>query len=464
MSSWADPVLNPATGEVLAQVPFSTRDEVDEAVKAATAALPAWQDTPVVDRARIMFVFRGLLEKHLDELAHQISLENGKTLDEARGEVRRGIEVVEFAAGMPSLLMGEVLEEVSRGIDCELVRYPLGVVAGICPFNFPVMIPLWMIPIAITCGNTFVLKPSERTPLSAQRLAEILTEAGLPAGVVNLVNGAKDVVDWLLEHPQVHAVSFVGSQPVAAYVYATAAAHGKRVQALGGAKNHLIVMPDADLERAVPAIIASAFGNAGERCLAGSVLLAVGAVADALVERLKTATLKLRVGPGVDPATDMGPLIREAHRDRVRRCIEQGQQEGATLVCGGTSPPERPGYYLAPTIFDHVTPEMSIAQDEIFGPVLSIVRVATLEGAIAVVNRSRYGNAASIFTRSGAAARAFRRGVRAGMLGVNVGVAAPLAFFPFAGWKNSFYGDLHATGRDAVEFYTDKKVVSTRWP
>ncbi len=468
-----EPVYDPATGAVIAHVPLGNAADVDAAVAAARAAFPAWQATPVVERARILFHYHTLLEAHFDELARLVVRENGKTLEDARGEVRRGIEMVEYACGAPTLLMGETVRDVSRGIDCESIRYPLGVIAGITPFNFPMMVPHWMIPLALVCGNTFVLKPSERTPLSAERFAHLLTEAGLPAGVFNVVHGARAAVTALLEHPDVRAVSFVGSQPVAAHVYRTAAAHGKRVQALAGAKNHLIVLPDAKLDQAVPAIIASAFGAAGERCLAGSVVVAVGGVADELVRRLDTAAGGLRLGSGLDSATGMGPVIRADHRERVRGYIARGKAQGATVVRDGTTngdgnghagaAPDPDGFFLAPTIFDRVTPEMDIAREEIFGPVLSVVRVETLEEGIAVANRSRFGNAASIFTTSGAAARTFRERIEAGMLGVNVGVAAPLAFFPFAGWKNSFYGDLHATGKDAIAFYTDQKVITSRW-
>jgi malonate-semialdehyde dehydrogenase (acetylating)/methylmalonate-semialdehyde dehydrogenase len=458
-------VMNPASGEVLGRVPLSTAADADAAVRAAARAFPTWRATPVVERARVMFRYKQLLEEHFEELSRLVSEENGKTLDEARGEVRRGIEVVEFACGIPTLMMGSVLDNVARGIDTEMFRAPLGVVAGICPFNFPAMIPLWMIPVAVASGNTFVLKPSERTPLTGMRLAELLREAGAPAGVINVLHGAKEAVDLLLAHPDVKAISFVGSAPVAEYVYATAAAHGKRVQALAGAKNHMIVMPDADLDATVPAIIASAFGNAGERCLAGSVVEAVGDVADELVARLAAAASRLRVGPGSDSATEMGPVIRPEHRDRIGRYIEEGVRDGARLVCDGRAIPAAggPGFFIGATVFDAVRPEMSIARDEIFGPVLGVIRVPTFHEALELVNGAAFGNMAVIFTRSGRTAREFRARVQAGMIGINVGVPAPMAFFPFAGWKGSFYGDLHATGRDAVEFYTEKKVVTSRW-
>jgi malonate-semialdehyde dehydrogenase (acetylating) / methylmalonate-semialdehyde dehydrogenase len=456
-------VPNPATGEVLARVPLSAAADVDAAVQAARAAFPGWAATPVVERARLLFRYKMLLEDHLDELAQIVTRENGKTLADARGEVRRGIEVVEFACGAPTLMMGETVPDVARGVDCESFRFPIGVVAGITPFNFPMMVPHWMIPVALACGNTFVLKPSERTPLSAVRFAELLTEAGLPAGVFNVVHGAQEVVNGLLTHPGVAAVSFVGSQPVAAHVYRTAADHGKRVQALAGAKNHLVVMPDADIDKTVDAILSSSFGAAGERCLAGSVLVAVGDVAEPLMERLVDKTSNLLVGDGSDSATEMGPVIRASACERITGYIERGLEEGATLLVDGRAGVPANGYFLRPSIFDRVTPEMSIARDEIFGPVLSVIRVPDLEAALTVMNRSRFGNAASIFTSSGGAAREFRQRAQAGMLGVNIGVAAPMAFFPFAGWKQSFYGDLHATGKDAVAFYTESKVVTSRW-
>ena len=456
-------IPNPATGAVLARLPHATAPVVNAAVGAAAAAFPAWRDTPVVERSRVMFRYRQLLEDHFDELARLVTDENGKTLAEAAGEVRRGIEVVEFACGAPTLMMGEVLDDVARGIDGEVVRVPLGVVAGICPFNFPAMIPLWMLPVALACGNSFVLKPSDRTPMTAVRLAELLGEAGLPRGVFNLVHGAKETVDALLTHPAVRAVSFVGSAPVAGYVYATAAAHGKRVQALAGAKNYLVVMPDCELERTTEAILSSAFGNAGERCLAGSVVVAVGDVADRLVPALQDGAARLRVGVGWDSATELGPVIRRSHLERIVRYIERGLAEGAHLVCDGRSIADGSGYFLGATVFDHVRPEMVIAQEEIFGPVLAVMRAADLDEALSLVNRSRFGNMACIFTNSGRDARTFRTRAEAGMVGINIGVAAPMAFFPFAGWKGSFFGDLHATGKDSVEFYTERRVITTRW-
>ena len=458
-----DEVPDPATGETIALLPYSTPAQIDAAVAAARAALPVWGETPVPERAQVMFRFKALLEEHAEAIALLLTRENGKTLQDARGEVRRAIEVVDFACGAPTLLMGSTLDQIARGIDEELVRFPVGVVAGITPFNFPVMVPLWMIPVALVCGNTFVLKPSQRTPLGAVRVAELLAEAGLPAGAFNVVHGAKEAVDALLAHPDVAAVSFVGSAGVARYIYATAAAHGKRVQALGGAKNHLLVMDDADLAQAVPAMISSSFGAAGQRCLAGSVAVGVGAIGDALVRELVEEAGRLRVGPGAAPETDMGPVIREERRQELFGYIDEACGEGARLVADGRGIGPAEGFFLGPTIFDRVTPEMRIWRDELFGPVLAVMRASDIDAAIKVVNASTYGNAASIFTTSGKNAREFRRRVEAGMLGVNIGVAAPMAFFPFAGWKHSFFGDLHATGMDAVHFYTRKKVITSRW-
>jgi malonate-semialdehyde dehydrogenase (acetylating)/methylmalonate-semialdehyde dehydrogenase len=458
-----DPIPDPATGQTIAMLPYSSGREISEAVAAARAALPEWANTPVPDRAQVMFRLKQLLEDRFEEMATLVTRENGKTLPEARGEVRRAIEVVELACGAPTLLMGEGLDQIAQGIDEELVRFPVGVVAGITPFNFPNMVPLWMIPIALVCGNTFVHKPSQRTPLSAVLIAELLQEAGLPPGVFNLVHGAKDAVDALLTHPDVDAVSFVGSAGVAKYIYATGAAEGKRVQALGGAKNHLIVMDDADLDKTVTAMISSAFGNAGQRCLAGSVAVGVGAVGQVLVDELVEQTSRLKVGPGVEADTDMGPVIRDERRTELIGYIDHGEEAGAKLAIDGRGVGPRDGFFMGPTIFDGVTPDMPLWTDELFGPILSVVRADDIDQAIDVLNASTYGNAASIFTTSGGNAREFKRRAEAGMLGVNVGVAAPMAFFPFTGWKNSFFGDLHATGRDGVRFYTRQKVVTSRW-
>ena len=458
-----DPIPNPATGQTIAMLPYSTSGEIDEAVRTAREAFADWANMPVPDRSQIMFAFKAKLEEHFEELALLVVTENGKTLPEARGEVRRGIEVVDFACGAPTLMMGTNLDQIADGIDEELVRFPVGVVAGITPFNFPNMVPLWMMPLALVCGNTFVLKPSQRTPLSVMRMAELLAESGLPAGVLNVVHGAKDAVDSLLTHPEVDAVSFVGSATVAQYIYATGAAHGKRVQALGGAKNHLLVMDDADLEKSVAALISSAFGNAGQRCLAGSVAVGVGSVGDALVEELANQAGRLRLGPGEREDTDMGPVIREERRKELVGYIEQGEEIGADLVADGRGVGPSDGFFLGPTIFDRVTPEMQLWKDELFGPILSVMRASDIDEAINLMNASRYGNAASIFTTSGANAREFKRRAEAGMIGVNVGVAAPMAFFPFTGWKNSFFGDLHATGSDGIRFYTRHKVITSRW-
>ena len=416
-----------------------------------------------MERVRLMFRFKALLEEHFEDLSAIITRHHGKTLDEARGEVRRGIEVVDFACGAPTLLQGRTLRDVSGGVDQDLYRYPLGVCAGIPPFNFPVMIPLWMFPLAIVAGNTFVLKPSERTPLGGQRLAEIFVEAGFPEGVLNIVHGAGETVDALLQHPGVAAISFVGSAPVARHVYQTAAANGKRVQALGGAKNHIVVMPDADPDVAVPAILNSAFGNAGERCLSGSVAVAVGSAVDTLLDRLRDAAARLVVGPGDEPGVQVGPLIRADHRDRVASYVEKGVSEGAELMVDGRGQMSRKGFFLGPTILDRVTADMAVGHEEIFGPVLSVSRAATLDDAIAQANQMALGNMATIFTQSGRSAREFRERVEAGMTGINVPIAQPFAFFPFSGWKGSFYGDLHVHGTDGIDFYTRKKVVVTRW-
>ncbi len=458
-----EPVLNPARGTTLARVPFCGGDEVDLAVRSAARAFPSWRATPLPDRVQVLFRYKQLLERHQEDLARSLSLENGKLLADARLEVRRGIEVVDFACGMPTLAMGQAVEGIAHGVDSHTVRVPVGVVAGICPFNFPAMIPLWMFPIAVAAGNTFVLKPSERTPMTAVRLAELLVEAGLPAGVLDVVHGGREAVDALLAHELVAAVSFVGSEAVARHVYAQAAAHGKRVQAMAGAKNHLVVLPDADLDLTVKAILGSAFGAAGQRCLAGSVAVPVGAAAGPLVSRLAREAERLPVGDPFLEDSAMGPVIREDARKRVLRYVEQGLAEGASLVVDGRRRTAGDGFFVGPTVLDGVKPSSALARDEIFGPVLSVVHSPTVEEAVALVNRSRFGNAASVFTKSGRDAWYFRTHVEAGMVGVNVGVAAPMAFFPFAGWKGSFFGDLHATGQDAVRFYTETRVVIERW-
>jgi malonate-semialdehyde dehydrogenase (acetylating)/methylmalonate-semialdehyde dehydrogenase len=406
---------------------------------------------------------KALFDKHFEELSALVTQENGKTLEESRGELKRAIEVIDFACGAPTLTMGTNLDQIAKGIDEELTRFPVGVVAGITPFNFPNMVPMWMIPVALVCGNTFVHKPSQLTPLSAIRIAELLKEAGLPDGVFNVVHGAKEAVDSLLEHPDVAAVSFVGSATVAAEIYRKAAASGKRVQALGGAKNHILVMDDSDLELSAPHVISSAFGNAGQRCLAGSVAVGVGKVGDALVKELAKEARDIKVGPGTDASTTMGPVIRAERKRKLIEYIDGAQAEGAQLVSDGREVALKDGFFLGPTIFDRVTPGMKLWKDELFGPVLSVVRASDIDEALNLMNSSTYGNMASIFTSSGKNAREFKRRAQAGMLGVNIGVAAPMAFFPFTGWKNSFFGDLHATGQDSIRFYTRHKVVTTRW-
>jgi malonate-semialdehyde dehydrogenase (acetylating) / methylmalonate-semialdehyde dehydrogenase len=457
---------NPATGEPVAEIPRCTPEEIAAAVAAAHRAFDSWSKTPVLQRCRILFKYRELLEAHADELVALMTEENGKTLDEARGSYQRGIECIEFACGAPTLMMGDTVDRVGSGVDAWSTRHPIGVCIGITPFNFPFMVPLWMFPMAIACGNTFVLKPSDKVPRTSVRLVELAYEAGLPAGVLNLVHGAKDTVDQLLTDPRVRAVSFVGSSAVARYIYQTGANNGKRVQALGGAKNHSVVLPDHDMKSTVSAIMGSSFGCAGERCLATSVVVAVGEAADPLVRELVNAADRLTIGSGTEKATCMGPVISPEAKKRILSYIELGEKEGATLARDGRkdSATTGGGFFVGPTILDNVKPKSSVAKDEIFGPVLSVIRVKTLKEALNVIAESEYGNAASIFTRSGSAAREFSHNVTAGMVGVNVGVPAPVAFFPFSGWKNSFFGDLHALGKDAVHFYTETKVVTCRWP
>ncbi|MFE6167755.1 CoA-acylating methylmalonate-semialdehyde dehydrogenase [Viridibacillus arvi] len=456
-------VPNPATGEILAEVPISTQQDLEKAVDAAKQAFTSWKKVAVPQRARILFKYQQLLIGNWDELAKIITVENGKNYTEAYGEVQRGIECVEFAAGAPTLMMGYQLPDIATSIESGMYRYPLGVVGGITPFNFPMMVPCWMFPLAIASGNTFILKPSERTPLLANYLAELLHEAGLPAGVFNLVHGAHDIVNGILSHPDIPAVSFVGSQPVAEYVYKTGTSNGKRVQALAGAKNHTIVLPDADMDLTVSNIINAAFGSAGERCMACAVVVAVGDIADELVTRLVEESNKLTIGDGLNEGIFLGPVIRDSHKDRTIQYIESGIEEGATLLRDGRNDqPTEGGYFVGPTIFDHVTQEMKIWKEEIFAPVLSIVRVDTLDDAISFANKSDFANGACIFTDSAKAIRQFREEIDAGMLGVNLGVPAPMAFFPFSGYKKSFYGDLHANGRDGIEFYTRKKMLTAR--
>lgn len=460
-------LLNPATAEPITTVPHCTREEVRAAVDSAQAAFESWCQVPVVERAHVFFRYRELLLKHSEEIARITTLEHGKTLEESRASLGRGIEAVEFATSVPTLLMGDTVGDISRGVDTVTVRQAIGVCVGIPPFNFPAMVPMWMYPLAIACGNSFVLKPSERVPRTATRLIELLHEAGLPRGVCNIVHGTKEVVDALLEDPRVKAVSFVGSSPVARYIYETAGRRGKRVQAMGGAKNHLVVMPGCDLAAAVKAIVGAAYGCTGQRCLATSVVVAVGSVAGPLIEELKKAASQIAVGSGDDPKTGIGPVVNAAAKERIERYIEQGEKEGAKLVADGRNARSHDGtqgFYVGATIFDQVRPEMRIAREEIFGPVLSVIRAKDLDDAVGMVNRSEFGNATSIFTGSGAEGREFAARVQSGMVGVNVGVPAPSAFFPFAGWKGSFLGDLHALGRDAVQFYTETKVITSRWP
>ena len=462
-------IWNPAdTRELVAAVQEASSEQVEEVCASAARAFPAWQGTPPPERAHVLFRYRALLEEHFDEIAELIVRENGKLLSEARGSLRRGVDIVEFACGIPSLLMGRTLPDIARTVDSYSVLEPVGVVVGIPPFNFPAMIPLWMMPLAVACGNAFILKPAEKAPLTGTRLVELFREAGLPPGVVNVVQGGKEVSERLITHPLVQAVSFVGSSVVAESVYRTASAHGKRVQALGGAKNHLLVMPDADVPRSVPALIGACFGCAGQRCLAGSVLVAIGdrPQQDAVVQAFVDAARALTLGDGMDPATGMGPVVNEEQRRRVLDAIERGSGDGAKLVLDGRSgsAPDRPrGCFVGATVFDDVTPDMYIGREEIFGPVVSVMRAKDLNEAITLTNRSRYGNSASLFTQSGAAAREFRARTQAGMLGLNLGVPAPMAFFSFGGWKQSFFGDLNAHGPDAVAFYTKKKVVTERW-
>ncbi|MBL8799477.1 MAG: CoA-acylating methylmalonate-semialdehyde dehydrogenase [Planctomycetia bacterium] len=462
-------LLNPANiTEQVAAVREASLEQVDEACTTAAAAFPGWRATPAPDRARFLFRFRELIEKHFEDIAQLIVRENGKLLSEARGDLRRGLDVVEFACGISTLLMGKTLPEIARNVDSHVALEPVGVVAGIPPFNFPAMIPLWMMPIAVACGNCFILKPAEKAPLTGSRLVELFAEAGLPEGVVGVIQGGKEVSEKLITHPQVQAISFVGSSAVAEAVYSLGTKHGKRVQALGGAKNHLIVLPDADLPRSVPALIGATFGCAGQRCLAGSVLTAVGdkAQQDAVVSAFLDGAKALKLGDGLDESATLCPVLSTEQKQRILAGIERGVQEGAKLLLDGrnaTAPSHPHGCFVGATVFDDVQPDMFIAREEIFGPVVSVLRAKDLDEAITLANAGRYGNSVSLFTKSGAAAKEFRMRIQAGMLGLNLGVPAPMAFFSFGGWKNSFYGDLNAHGPDAVAFYTKKKVVTERW-
>lgn len=460
-------VFNPATGKVTARLALGNTQDVDDAVAAARAAFPGWSQTTPLARARVLFRFRDLIEKHARDLAAVITSEHGKVLSDALGEVTRGMEVVEFATGAPELLKGEFTEQVGRGIDAWSMRQPLGVVAGITPFNFPVMVPLWMAPMALACGNCFILKPSERDPSASLILADLLKQAGLPDGVFQVVHGDKTVVDALLKHPDVQAISFVGSTPIARYIHETGVAHGKRVQALGGAKNHAVVMPDCDLDKTVDALMGAAYGSAGERCMAISVAVAVGPVADALIEKLIPKVQALRIGNGTEDATEMGPLVTQAHREKVASYVTTGAEEGAKLLVDGRdfrSPQHPEGFFIGGSLFDHVTPEMRIYREEIFGPVLAVLRVPDFEAALKLVNEHEFGNGTAIFTRDGDTARAFTHRVQAGMVGVNVPIPVPMAFHSFGGWKASLFGDHHMHGAEGVRFFTKYKAVTSRWP
>jgi malonate-semialdehyde dehydrogenase (acetylating) / methylmalonate-semialdehyde dehydrogenase len=456
------PIYDPATGQVAREVRLADAADVDAAVAAARGAFAAWSNTSVVRRARVMFAFRELLVEHTDELARVISSEHGKTFEDAKGEVIRGMEVVEFACGIAELTKGEFSEQVSTDVDLHSFRQPLGVCAGITPFNFPIMVPQWMHPIAIATGNTFVLKPSERDPSVSNYVASLYERAGLPAGVFNVVHGDKVAVDALLDHPDVDAISFVGSTPIAKYIYERATRAGKRVQALGGAKNHAVVMPDADLDFTSDQLIAAGYGSAGQRCMAISVTVAVGDAADELVEKVRAKALKVKVGPALDPESEMGPLVTAAARDRVVDYIGRG--EGDVVVDGRDIAKDGDGFWVGPTLIDNVAPDMSVYTDEIFGPVLSVMRVETLDDAIALINDNNYANGVAIFTSSGRAAREFQRRVHVGMIGVNVPIPVPMAFYSFGGWKDSLFGDHHIHGPEGVRFYTRGKVVTTRWP
>ncbi|GBR55706.1 aldehyde/methylmalonate-semialdehyde dehydrogenase [Acetobacter senegalensis DSM 18889] len=460
-------VFNPATGEVANQVALGNADDLEAAISAAQKAFPGWAGTPPLTRARILFKARDLIEAHQDELAAIITAEHGKVLSDAKGEVIRGLEVVEFATGIPELLKGEYTEQVSRGIDAWTMRQPLGIAAGITPFNFPVMVPLWMAPMAIATGNCFILKPSERDPSASVLLADIFKEAGLPDGVLQVVHGDKDMVNAILEHPAISAVSFVGSTPIAKHVYATGTAAGKRVQALGGAKNHAIIMPDCDIEKTVDALIGAAYGSAGERCMAISVAVAVGPVADTLVTMIAERAKALRIGVGTDESSEMGPVVTAQHRNKIRQLIDRGVEQGATLVVDGREQVVKGyenGFFLGGTLFDHVTTEMDIYREEIFGPVLCVMRAPDFETALKLVNDSPYGNGTAIFTRDGDSARAFTHRVSAGMVGINVPIPVPMAFHSFGGWKDSLFGDHHMHGPEGVRFFTRMKAVTQRWP
>ena len=461
------PVTNPATGEQTGQVALASTAEVDAAVATALDASKAWRATSLAARSRILFAYRELIESHRAELAELLTAEHGKVVSDATGEVTRGLEVVEFACGIPQLLKGGYSEGAATDVDVHSIRQPLGVVAGITPFNFPAMVPLWMFPIAIACGNTFVLKPSEKDPSAALRVAELFGEAGLPDGVLNVVHGDKEAVDRLLTHPDIAAVSFVGSTPVARYVWETGTTHGKRVQALAGAKNHMVVLPDADMDLAADAAVSAGYGSAGERCMAISVVVAVGAAGDQLIDRMQERIARLQVGAGTDADADMGPLVTREHRDRVSTYVDSGEQDGAQVVVDGRGlvvDGHEDGFFLGVSLLDRVTPDMAVYRDEVFGPVLSVVRVDSYDEALALVNDNRWGNGAAIFTRDGGVARQFQFDAQAGMIGVNVPIPVPVSYYSFGGWKESLFGDSHIYGPEGVHFYTRGKVVTSRWP
>jgi len=460
-------VYNPATGEVSAKVCLANSNETKKAIDVAAKAFQDWASTPPLQRARILFKFKELIEKYADDLTMIIVQEHGKVYEDAKGSLTRGLEVVEFACGIPHLLKGEFTENVGRDVDSWSVRQPLGVCAGITPFNFPAMVPMWMFPIAIACGNTFILKPSEKVPSCSMMLADLLTKAGLPKGVLNVVNGGKEVVDTLIESKSVNAISFVGSTPVAKYIYENSAKHEKRVQALGGAKNHCVVMPDADLNQAINGLMGAAYGSAGERCMAQSVAVAVGGVADKLVDGLKKKVEELKIGPGTDKNIEMGPLITKEHLKKVKDYVEVGKKEGAKLIVDGSEiklQGYEQGFFMGGCLFDHVKTNMKIYNEEIFGPVLSIVRVKDFEEAIKIINNHEYGNGVSIFTRDGDAARSFSSRIKVGMVGINIPIPVPMAFHSFGGWKRSLFGDHHMHGMEGIRFYTKLKTITSRWP
>ena len=463
-SGRSGPVYNPARGEQTAQVDFASTAEVDSAVVAAKEAFPAWRAMSIARRSELMFRVRELANEHRQDIARILTSEHGKVLSDAMGEVARGLEVIEYACGIPTLLKGGFTEQASTGIDVYSIRQPLGVVAGITPFNFPAMVPMWMWAPALACGNTFVLKPSEKDPSASVFTAELLKEAGVPDGVFNVVHGDKVAVDRILEHPDIAAVSFVGSTPIARYIYETGTRHGKRVQALGGAKNHMVVLPDADIDMAADAAVSAAYGSAGERCMAISVVVAVGGVADPLVEAIKERLPRIKVGDGMEPDVEMGPLVTREHRDRVASYIEKGSEQGATVVADGRDLVNGEGFFLGVSLLDNVTPAMDAYKDEIFGPVLSVARVATYDEALKLVNQNPYGNGTAIFTRDGGVARQFQFDVNVGMVGINVPIPVPVAYYSFGGWKNSLFGDRHIYGPEGIDFYTRGKVVTSRWP